>query len=104
MARRMLNRSTFQSAPPVETRGDAVRCDKTAEAWDVSIRSPRRNEGRLNTSGGDTSLGSVSIRSPRRNEGRPVVVSKDPRSRTFQSAPPVETRGDLKLATIASGT
>ena len=43
-------RTVFQSAPPVETRGDfrlEVRADALDKGCRVSIRSPRRNEGRL---------------------------------------------------------
>ena len=107
----------FQSAPPVETRGDLpVRrllfrrsCfnplppSKRGEIDDpaytdrpsqVSIRSPRRNEGRSGKLPHDTVLLIVSIRSPRRNEGRYILGGIDPLSLMFQSAPPVETRGD----------
>ena len=60
----------------------------------VSIRSPRRNEGRLLLPSLNRLRISVSIRSPRRNEGRQkrlaALVSLD----QFQSAPPAETRGD----------
>ena len=83
----------FNPLPPSkrgETRKDWYKPVET----EVSIRSPRRNEGRLwpGSSGGETK--SVSIRSPRRNEGRPRIDSGHTHRPTFQSAPPVETRGD----------
>ena len=60
---------------PVETRGDCpdTRLDSLRTSQIVSIRSPRRNEGRLATLTHirfKLALNSVSIRSPRRNEGR----------------------------------
>ena len=135
----------FQSAPPVETRGDNGGCvgpracscfnplppSKRGETGltatvnqlgEVSIRSPRRNEGRLPPLLVEPCIRAVSIRSPRRNEGRhearnwgrqSVQVSiRSPRRnegrhgiarcvhnrQLFQSAPPVETRGDWSPA------
>ena len=64
----------------------------------VSIRSPRRNEGRR---GGLKRLMRqllVSIRSPRRNEGRQTRGSIYTNACVFQSAPPAETRGDPRGA------
>ena len=83
----------FQSAPPVETRGDGFERlrflgrsgfnplppSKRGETSTpklhmrigrVSIRSPRRNEGRPQVVNASQTVILVSIRSPRRNEGR----------------------------------
>ena len=84
----------FQSAPPVETRGDFNVPNMRGHRPSVSIRSPRRNEGRPTTSTSTPPSAAVSIRSPRRNEGRPRVQAGLSQKKLFQSAPPVETRGD----------
>ena len=41
-----LSHEMFQSAPPAEARGDAVFIGSTGDSFKVSIRSPRRSEGR----------------------------------------------------------
>ena len=61
----------FQSAPPAEARGDLIfQLGMWRRRIEVSIRSPRRSEGR-----------SSDLRPPAR---QPL----------FQSAPPAEARGD----------
>ena len=62
----------------------------------VSIRSPRRNEGRLLLRLGRSLGRKVSIRSPRRNEGRHQLLIVFADWMPFQSAPPAETRGDCR--------
>ena len=84
----------FQSAPPVETRGDPFKRGLLGELLIVSIRSPRRNEGRQAGCCFAGRKHAVSIRSPRRNEGRQTTMFTTARIILFQSAPPVETRGD----------
>ena len=109
----------FQSAPPAEARGDFGVTGGHRLAHLVSIRSPRRSEGRCLTVRRRERDIMVSIRSPRRSEGRypsrpqihilPAAVSiRSPRrsegrygpvgdsgdSGKFQSAPPAEARGD----------
>ena len=87
--------SVFQSAPPVETRGDLFAYLLLWPFHLVSIRSPRRNEGRRTYRALWTLYARVSIRSPRRNEGRRLIAQAIASSFSlFQSAPPVETRGD----------
>ena len=108
----------FQSAPPVETRGDGKATIWTATKGSfnplppskrgetsngprfgayavVSIRSPRRNEGRHNKATGQASRLIVSIRSPRRNEGRLGVGRPSTRQFPVSIRSPVETRGDM---------
>ena len=86
----------FQSAPPVETRGDPSHPRYSVRPSPVSIRSPRRNEGRPV---------SPALFSPSKPSFNPLPPSKrgetskccalPSRVALFQSAPPVETRGDL---------
>ena len=139
----MTSHLKFQSAPPAEARGDLVsffRLDPvrrfnplpppkrgemantaavTEPGSGVSIRSPRRSEGRSYASLISNITKVVSIRSPRRSEGRcsqttssrkdfwrfnPLPPPKRgeikpvERKRAewpgFQSAPPAEARGD----------
>ena len=84
----------FQSAPPAETRGDAL----AAVGWRVEsgfnpLPPPKRGEtAHLRPHPG---VQRVSIRSPRRNEGRHTLKFTPPLKITFQSAPPAETRGDV---------
>ena len=125
--RPMSKHHKFQSAPPVETRGDAFDTNEGQSPQAVSIRSPRRNEGRPWASSaavvgmasfnplppskrgethhrraGDEGI-HVSIRSPRRNEGRLVhTLQSYPLPQMFQSAPPVETRGDANIREMTS--
>ena len=89
----------FQSAPPVETRGDQHGIVFNAYVFVVSIRSPRRNEGRPVLHDGSVGEYCVSIRSPRRNEGRQYRLVDNRAGEMFQSAPPVETRGDSRRPT-----
>ena len=86
----------FQSAPPAEARGDKVTIADNHRDPDVSIRSPRRSEGRLLDNDPFTeSEIPVSIRSPRRSEGRfPQLRGAAGDPAEFQSAPPAEARGD----------
>ena len=109
----------FQSAPPAEARGDwnwraswepvrivSIRSPRRSEgrcrrvALDqvggrVSIRSPRRSEGRYHHPEHTSGCLGVSIRSPRRSEGRCAAWRCCNSARRFQSAPPAEARGDI---------
>ena len=138
----------FNPLPPSK-RGETTAFAYDALAYQVSIRSPRRNEGRPRHDLPPVLCGYVSIRSPRRNEGRLALVEcfdkyhivsiRSPRRNEgrlfivlfglrcsvcfnplppskrgetlaenhglqgfgwFQSAPPVETRGDCLLGLL----
>ena len=83
----------FNPLPPSK-RGETGVAPPTWSGDTVSIRSPRRNEGRLGYCAWTGQYRLVSIRSPRRNEGRQGLPHRPGRVTQFQSAPPVETRGD----------
>ena len=61
----------------------------------VSIRSPRRGEGRSIVLVALQHVVDVSIRSPRRGEGRSACMEDTVQLSLFQSAPPAEARGDV---------
>ena len=84
----------FQSAPPVETRGDA-RARTERQQYGGFNPLPPSKRGETNIPNASPANVPVSIRSPRRNEGRLLVAASSSRGSAFQSAPPVETRGDL---------
>ena len=83
----------FNPLPPSK-RGETVTLRDSSEIGEVSIRSPRRNEGRPLACIWRRRPLLVSIRSPRRNEGRQPTSCRTMPPTSFQSAPPVETRGD----------
>ena len=92
---------SFNPLPPSK-RGETGRIGETKGNIIVSIRSPRRNEGR------PRSLGSCCRKSlsfnplPPSKRGETCKVPFYQRERgTFQSAPPVETRGDSRASSIA---
>ena len=88
--------SGFQSAPPAEARGDPSDSVAAYQTFVVSIRSPRRSEGRSAFAQWRSCGTSVSIRSPRRSEGRSPRKEFPMNDSMFQSAPPAEARGDLQ--------
>ena len=84
----------FQSAPPVETRGDEQRRYEVLALEAVSIRSPRRNEGRRLAPAFNAAALLFQSAPPVETRGDcPQCASIRPKG-SFQSAPPVETRGD----------
>ena len=85
----------FQSAPPVETRGDSLSHRAFLNWMRVSIRSPRRNEGRLVRVERHSQI-SFKFQSapPVETRGDRLEVKARDAMYEFQSAPPVETRGD----------
>ena len=91
--RRVGGSDWFQSAPPAETRGDIYAYGSTKSPFGFNpLPPPKRGEtGRWRSL---CPLSTVSIRSPRRNEGRPRIQSPHLALSEFQSAPPAETRGD----------
>ena len=110
----------FNPLPPPK-RGETPHHNGQLLAWRVSIRSPRRNEGRRDRAGpcarplrfqsappaetrGDPARSPrvfrgilVSIRSPRRNEGRPTgIFCRRRRARCFNPLPPPK-RGETRF-------
>ena len=86
----------FNPLPPPK-RGETQRIKCPVAYVVVSIRSPRRNEGRLTWSAAGSGYKVVSIRSPRRNEGRlghwirlPIMLT------SFNPLPPPK-RGETRI-------
>ena len=61
----------------------------------VSIRSPRRSEGRYGNSGGNRNRDPVSIRSPRRSEGRWTAILSLPFPHMGFNPLPPPKRGEI---------
>ena len=90
-----LGLSMFQSAPPVETRGDEQAASRAVVGRYCFNPLPPSKRGETKHGVNCCGIIWVSIRSPRRNEGRPLRRrSAEHILSQFQSAPPVETRGD----------
>ena len=86
-------RRCFNPLPPPK-RGEIPPRSRRRNSSSVSIRSPRRSEGRSRKASISVISDSVSIRSPRRSEGRSAGRAVANFKLLFQSAPPAEARGD----------
>ena len=100
---------SFNPLPPPKRGEIKDRLEKTGLNR-VSIRSPRRSEGRsqqdaFNPLPPPDSAG-VSIRSPRRSEGRyfPDAIANNATCRSFNPLPPPKRGGDRIIVTIETVT
>ena len=105
------NGTVFQSTPPAEARGDDLD-DPAVTAMmkaisQVSIHSPRRSEGRLPCCDPGRETGTQSrfnpLPPPKRGETWDQCGLIGMTSNGFQSTPPAEARGDLRLGLNSHG-